>query len=267
MAEFSTEQRSDLSRRGLAMPDGSFPIRNKSDLRNAISSYGRAKNPDAAKRWIIRRARELNALDMLPESWNVAQHSDILAHYGVKGMKWGVRKKRRSIPKNVREARANLDAAKANKKAARKAWNKAYRKGTSIRGAYGRNSDANAREMVRTAKASAKADRAYKTAKQRYKKSLDTKNPRYSKFDREYDTEHYGEKGAQRINRRMNKGSSKTGAQLREFGRQTLVGTARLAAFYGIASASIPGTTSNRIGRGLVTSILKRKGTKVTWLN
>lgn len=106
MAEFSTEQRSDLSRRGLAMPDGSFPIRNKSDLRNAISSYGRAKNPDAAKRWIIRRARELNALDMLPESWNVAQHSDILAHYGVKGMKWGVRRKRK------REAKQNYKQAK-----------------------------------------------------------------------------------------------------------------------------------------------------------
>ena len=112
MAEFSTEQRSDLSRRGLAMPDGSFPIRNKSDLRNAISSYGRAKNPDAVKRWIIRRARELNALDMLPESWNVAQHSDILAHYGVKGMKWGVRKARKRAAKENVSGRSKYSTGK-----------------------------------------------------------------------------------------------------------------------------------------------------------
>lgn len=43
---------------------------------------------------ISTEARELDAVDMLPESWNVEEisHSDELMHHGVKGQKWGVRK-------------------------------------------------------------------------------------------------------------------------------------------------------------------------------
>ena len=52
-----------------AMPDGSFPIRDKEDLRNAIQAVGRAKDYDAAKRHIIKRARALDAEDMLPDEW------------------------------------------------------------------------------------------------------------------------------------------------------------------------------------------------------
>lgn len=51
--------------------EGSFPIANVDDLDNAIRAVGRAKDPAAAKRWIIRRARELNAVSHLPASWNV----------------------------------------------------------------------------------------------------------------------------------------------------------------------------------------------------
>lgn len=51
------------------MPDGSYPIRNKSDLANAIQAIGRAKNPDAVKAHIRKRARALDATDMIPESW------------------------------------------------------------------------------------------------------------------------------------------------------------------------------------------------------
>jgi len=49
--------------------DGSFPIRNREDLKDAIQSYGRAKDKDEAKRWIKRRARALNAEKELPEDW------------------------------------------------------------------------------------------------------------------------------------------------------------------------------------------------------
>lgn len=56
---------------GEAMPDGSFPIRNKADLGRAVQAYGRAKNKAAVKRFIIRRARALHAVDALPESWGV----------------------------------------------------------------------------------------------------------------------------------------------------------------------------------------------------
>jgi len=45
--------------KGQTMPGGSFPIRNTSDLSNAKHLVGRAKNPEAARRWINKRAREL----------------------------------------------------------------------------------------------------------------------------------------------------------------------------------------------------------------
>ena len=69
MAELDTEQRRKLAERGEALPDGSFPIRNREDLRDAVQSYGRAKDRAEAKRWIERRARELDAEDELPDDW------------------------------------------------------------------------------------------------------------------------------------------------------------------------------------------------------
>lgn len=67
--EFSTKQRKKLANKGQAMSDGSFPIANKQDLRNAIQAYGRASNKAAAKRHIIKRAKALGATDLLPDSW------------------------------------------------------------------------------------------------------------------------------------------------------------------------------------------------------
>ena len=67
--DYSSESRRRMAASGQAMPDGSFPIANRTDLRNAIQSVGRASNYDAARRHIIRRARALGASDMLPEDW------------------------------------------------------------------------------------------------------------------------------------------------------------------------------------------------------
>ena len=67
--EFSTATRERMANVGTAMPDGSFPIASRNDLMNAIRSIGRAKNYDAAKRHIIRRARALGLTGMLPEDW------------------------------------------------------------------------------------------------------------------------------------------------------------------------------------------------------
>lgn len=92
MPDFNRMQRQRLAAKNQAMPDGGFPIRNIADLKNAIQAYGRAKNKPAVKAWIKKRARELGALDLLPENWR----DNTLVHYGVKGMKWGVRKEERS---------------------------------------------------------------------------------------------------------------------------------------------------------------------------
>ena len=67
--KFSQKQRSKMADDGTAMADGSFPIANKGDLKNAIQAFGRSKNPVATKRHIKKRARALDALDMLPEGW------------------------------------------------------------------------------------------------------------------------------------------------------------------------------------------------------
>lgn len=72
--ERSMATRERLAETGAAMPDGSYPIVTEQDLRNAIQSVGRAKNYEAAKQHIIRRARALGMTAMLPEDWkNSAQ--------------------------------------------------------------------------------------------------------------------------------------------------------------------------------------------------
>ena len=91
MSKFTPEKRRELAKQGLAMPDGGYPIRNRSDLVKAIQAYGRGTNKPEIKRWIKKRAKDLHAEKYLPDNWEV-EDSDELAHYGVKGMKWGVRR-------------------------------------------------------------------------------------------------------------------------------------------------------------------------------
>jgi hypothetical protein len=67
--EFSKEARKKMASTGAAMPDGSFPIRSKKDLENAIKAYGRAKNPAAAKKHIMSRAKTLGHSDLIPDKW------------------------------------------------------------------------------------------------------------------------------------------------------------------------------------------------------
>lgn len=68
---FPAKSRSKLASSGSAMSDGSYPIPDKDALRRAIQSFGRAKESDRAKvkAHIMRRARALGAIDMIPESW------------------------------------------------------------------------------------------------------------------------------------------------------------------------------------------------------
>lgn len=68
--EFSADERQAAADSGAALPDGSFPIKNKQDLHNAIQAIGRAKNRARAMAHIKSRAKALGATDMLPDSWS-----------------------------------------------------------------------------------------------------------------------------------------------------------------------------------------------------
>jgi hypothetical protein len=67
--EFSEEERKKLADEGKALPDGSFPIVNEEDLKNAIHAYGRASDKAKAKKHIIARAKALGLTHLLPEDW------------------------------------------------------------------------------------------------------------------------------------------------------------------------------------------------------
>lgn len=104
----TVKQRAAFARSGTAMPDGSFYIRNSSDLDNAIKAVGRATpnnnesetaRRNAVRRHIIERAKQMGLSSKIPDTWNangslkqsalVADVEAVLAHFGRKGMKWG----------------------------------------------------------------------------------------------------------------------------------------------------------------------------------
>lgn len=105
----TTAQRKTLAKSGIAMPDGSFYIRNQSELNDAIRAVGRA-TPNAGesdtarrnsvRRHIIKRANALDLSNMIPDTWNsdgslkqsailVEEVEEFLQHFGRRGMKWG----------------------------------------------------------------------------------------------------------------------------------------------------------------------------------
>ena len=67
--EFTDAERADAADAGQAMPDGSYPIKTVKDLKNAIQSYGRAKDPAKVKSHIMARAKALGKESMIPENW------------------------------------------------------------------------------------------------------------------------------------------------------------------------------------------------------
>ena len=67
--KFSAKQRREMADSGEAMPDGSYPIANRTDLMNAIRSWGRGGADPKEKAHIKRRAKALGAENMIPENW------------------------------------------------------------------------------------------------------------------------------------------------------------------------------------------------------
>lgn len=79
--EVSPEERKKLAEEGNALPDGSFPIANVEDLRNAIQAIGRATDPEAVRTLIKKRARELGEEDLIPEGWDAEVETLVAAAF------------------------------------------------------------------------------------------------------------------------------------------------------------------------------------------
>lgn len=69
MTKFSAAERRSLAKSGAAESNGSYPIRNASDLKNAIRDFGRGGSKPADKAHIISRAKALGLTGNLPMSW------------------------------------------------------------------------------------------------------------------------------------------------------------------------------------------------------
>lgn len=68
--DFSHSERKDLAKKGEAMPNGKYPIRNRQDLKDAIKLSGASDMPkEKVKAWIKKRAKELGLEGELPEDW------------------------------------------------------------------------------------------------------------------------------------------------------------------------------------------------------
>lgn len=67
--DFTQEQRDAAASSGAALPDGSFPLKNEQDLKNAIRLAGKASDPAKAKSHIKTRASALGLTDLIPDTW------------------------------------------------------------------------------------------------------------------------------------------------------------------------------------------------------
>ena len=70
-ATVSRAKRMKLAKEGRALPDGSFPISNVEDVKNAVQAYGRAKpgNRASVRRHITKMAKKFDRPDLIPENW------------------------------------------------------------------------------------------------------------------------------------------------------------------------------------------------------
>lgn len=68
--KYDAKARRRMAKSGSALPDGSFPIADEEDLHNAIQALGRAKDAAKARAHVMKRARALNLVSVLPEKWS-----------------------------------------------------------------------------------------------------------------------------------------------------------------------------------------------------
>ena len=163
-----------------------------------------------------------------------------LMHYGVLGMKWGKRKKNYYAEsdrkkKAMKDAKYNMNKARADMGTKQAAYNRAYVEATRVSNMFGTRGKAYNKSLVETAKASNAARKDYKQSKKDYKQAKkdyrEQKNvDRFKKHGLDYNNlDHYanvyqfGFKGAKRIeNRIANKGMSRLKSEMIEVGRSGL---------------------------------------------
>ena len=65
---YSEDERAKMATQGHALSDGSFPIADIEDLKNAIQAFGRANDEDRSKvaKHIVARAEGLGKKDLIP---------------------------------------------------------------------------------------------------------------------------------------------------------------------------------------------------------
>ena len=142
-------------------------------------------------------------------NYELAPYSSELYHYGVKGMKWGRRKKYYNKDGSLNTAGKQKEAKDKYKSARKAATNSAERK----------------------------------AAKKQYKQDIEnTYNKNYHSLNRAYDKTQLGRKGMNRINDKMNSGQSYARASNTEyakrFAKQVALSAAILAAPY-VAKATV----------------------------
>jgi hypothetical protein len=88
LAKISNEERGTLAEKGYAMRDGSYPIRDENDLKNAVKAFNRAKESERAevRRHIMKRARQLKAADLIPDQWK-SSHTMSMANSNLERMR------------------------------------------------------------------------------------------------------------------------------------------------------------------------------------
>ena len=67
--EFSAAEREKDAEAGVAMPDGSYPIKSAEDVENAVRDYNRSGQKPDVKAHIIARAKAIGAESALPDDW------------------------------------------------------------------------------------------------------------------------------------------------------------------------------------------------------
>ena len=83
--EFLAPEREKDAEEGVAMPDGSYPIRSAKDVENAVRDYFRTgKKPDV-KAHIIARAKAIGAESALPGDWKESADKAASLSYAVGG--------------------------------------------------------------------------------------------------------------------------------------------------------------------------------------